>query len=207
MNMPKKRVADDENTGGARGSAGSHDAKDATSGEREFLKATEARTDRMRWVTLGLSRNLKQVRWAWEHPARAYDHVSVPMQQVMTFLALVTLFPIEEMLFDLAGDEQSTRMIPAWVGPDLNRSNAEGFIANLPQWRRAVALSKVEVYLEPKGRHIAGLRAWLPPYEDKPAWKMNLDVERLSALVECLMNVLPAWGIPPLRVTLPPVEP
>ncbi|WP_135228708.1 hypothetical protein [Deinococcus fonticola] len=202
--MPKKGAADEATLGGARGSVESQEGQGATPGESQFLKATEARTERMRWVTLGLSRNLNQIRWAWERPVKAYDHVSVPMQQVMTLLALVTLFPIEEMVYDLADDEQCTRKIPAWVGPDLNLSNPGGFLANLPQWRRAVALSKVEVYLEPRGRHIAGLRAWLPPYDGTPAWKMELDAPRLADIVHCLMEILPAWGLPPLRVKFPP---
>lgn len=181
-------------------------ARQLGNGEAEALDAEQKRTERMRVMTLALGRNLSQVHWAWVNPTKAYDHVSMPMQQVMTFLALVTLFSIEEMMYDLASDEQATRKIPAWVVPDLKPDEPEGFLANLPRWRKAVAQSRVEAYLEPGGRQIAGLRAWLPPSEDAPAWEMQLDVERLSALVESLVKALPFWGAPPLRVTLPPKE-
>lgn len=171
------------------------------------LDAMEPRTERMRLVSLGLGRNLNQIRWAWEHPSKAYDHVSVPMQLVMTLLGLVALCPLEEMVFDLANDELTTRRIPALVSPDLDMGNPESFLANLPRWRRAIATGRVELFTDQKGRKLDGVRAWLPPTLDTPAWAMTLDVARLAELVTCLTAILPAWGMPPLRVTLPPRGP
>lgn len=210
--MPSKKTADDKNASTRTGIPTARTeqmeaflAKSFTS-ETEFLKANKPRTERMRWATLGLRHNLTQIRWAWENPGKAYDHVSVPLQQVMTFLALVSLFPLEEMMYDLADDELSTRRIPAWIAADLQMDNPEGFLAHLPQWRRAVALSRVEVYLELRGHQIAGLRAWLPPYEDVPAWKMEMDITQMASLVKCLLEILPAWGETPLRIKLPKVQ-
>lgn len=164
----------------------------------------DTRTQHMRFVTLGLGRNLAQVRWAWEHPAKAYDHVSVPMQLVMTLLAVVALCPLEEMVYDTAEDTLTTRRKDALLVADLSPDNPDGFLANLPHWRRAVAEGRVEMYMTEDGLRLAGLRAWRPPGETGPAWTMALDIERLSALVHCLMRILPGWGLPPLSVTLPP---
>ncbi|WP_146160691.1 hypothetical protein [Deinococcus arcticus] len=189
--------------GGPRGQQAQNPAR-ASGRAGGDMEATEPRTERMRLVTLGLGRNLAQIRWAWEHPAKAYDHVSVPMQLVMTLLGLVVLCPLEEMVFDLADDELTTRRIPAVVSRDLDLHNPEGFVANLPRWRRAVATGRVELFTDAKGRKLDGVRAWLPPSPDTAAWTMTLDTARLAELVTCLTAILPAWGTPPIRVTLPP---
>ncbi|MBI0445363.1 hypothetical protein D9600_05200 [Deinococcus sp. DB0503] len=165
---------------------------------------SDPRTQRMRLVTVGLGQNLRQIRWAWERPVKAYEKVSVPMQLAMTLLTLVAVCPLEEMLYDLAEDSLSTRRMAAAHSPDLDRNNPDGLMANLAPWRTAIGAGRIELFTSGNGRQLEGLRAWLPPESGGQPWAMTLDIERLSAVVHALVEVLPAWGDPPLRVKLPP---
>lgn len=166
--------------------------------------SADPRPERMRLVTVGLGQNFRQIRWAWERPVKAYEKVSVPMQLAMTLLTLVAVCPLEEMLYDLAEDSLTTRRIAAVHSPDLDRNNPDGLMANLSRWRTAIGAGRIELFTSSDGRRLEGLRAWQPPEPGGEAWAMTLDIERLSAAVHALMEVLPAWGDPPLRVKLPP---
>lgn len=176
---------------------------------REKEPKPEPRIAHMRLVTNGFGQNLRQIRWAWERPVKAYEKVSVPVQLAVTFLGLVALCPLEEMLHDLAEDAMTTRRIAMAQTDDLRRDNPDGLTANLHRWRTAISTGRIELFASEEGRRLHGIRAWQPPTPDgdgSDAWSMTLDTERLSLIVTTLVDILPAWGNPPLRVTLPPVR-
>lgn len=169
----------------------------------------DPRTGHMRLVTNGFGQNLRQIRWAWERPVKAHEKVSVPVQLAVTFLGLVALCPLEEMLYDLAEDSMTTRRIAAAQTDDLRRDNPEGLTANLHHWRTAIGSGRIELFTTEDGLRLHGIRAWQPPSaasNGSDAWSMTLDTERLSVIVTTLVDILPAWGDPPLRVTLPPLR-
>lgn len=156
-------------------------------------------SDDARVVTLALEANLAHVRWAWAHPHKAGDKVSVPVQQVATFLLLLATCPLEDMLSSLDGDPLTIQRKRAMDIPDLQAGAAEGLRAHLPQWRAALAAGRVRMVLAEDGRHVFGVRAWHPETAGHPAWTMTLDTERVSAVVHALLGALPYWRLPPLK--------
>ncbi|MDV6373675.1 hypothetical protein [Deinococcus arenicola] len=155
------------------------------------------RTEDTRQLTLGLRHNFTEIRHAWEHPRRAYDHVSVPTQLVMSLLTYVALTPLEEILAFLAEDPLTPRSKREFDISDLKLDNPDGLAANIAQWRTAIGSGCIEMVMTPDSRRLlAGLRAWIPATADGAAWEMTLDIERLAAIVRGLVGAAFYWGLP-----------
>ncbi|OLV20258.1 hypothetical protein [Deinococcus marmoris] len=155
------------------------------------------RTEDTRRLTLGLRHNFTQIQYSWEYPKRAYEHVSVPAQLVMTLLTFVALTPLEEILDFLAEDSLMPRIKQELDIPDLKLDHPDGLAANLAQWRAAIGSGCVEMVMTPDSRRLlAGLRAWIPATADGTAWEMTLDIERLAGIVRGLVGAAFYWGLP-----------